>query len=290
MATAHAETILRLRREPPRDDEVLPLSRAVAALVVPFLLVAFGLIYVRPILAADLFAWPVKPELTAMLLGAAYLGGVVFFCTLLASTEWHKVALGLPPVATFASLLLVTTLMHRDLFSFDRVAGWTWTVIYVVAPPLVVAAWWTNRRRDLGPRPSDPLVSRFVVGLLLVGGIAAVGLAALLYLVPDLFIGIWPWRLTPLSARVLAPMMCLPGVLAIGIAVDRRRTAIRSPLIAQGVALVAMLVALWARREDLTGPPASVAITLIVVAGSLLFTAALLVAYREPAEADQRSG
>ena len=170
----------------------------------PFLLVAFGLIYVRPILAADLFAWPVKPELTAMLLGAAYLGGVVFFCTLLASTEWHKVALGLPPVAIFASLLLVTTLMHRDLFSFDRVAGWTWTLIYVVAPPLVAGAWWTNCRRDLGPRPSDPLVSRFVVASSSSAGSQPWASRRCCTWSPTCSIGVRPWRLTPLSARVLA--------------------------------------------------------------------------------------
>ena len=85
-------------------------------------------------------------------------------------------------------------------------------------------------------------------------------------------------------------MMCLPGVLAIGIALDHRRSAIRAPLIAQGSRSSRCWWRCGPAGEDLTGPPASVAITLIVVAGSLLFTASLLVAYREPAEADQRSG
>jgi hypothetical protein len=270
-----------------RDDQILTLTRAVAVIVVPFLLVAFGLIYMRPELAAGMFAWPVKPELTAMLLGAAYLGGVVFFCTLLVSRAWHRIALGIPPVATFASLLLVTTVIHRDLFSFDRVAGWTWTLIYIVAPPLVVAAWWLNRRRDPGPGPSDSLVPRTVTRPMVIVGIAAIGLAVLLYAVPDVFIGVWPWRLTPLSARVIAPMLCLPGILAIGIALDRRRSALRSPLMAQAVAIVAMLGAMWARQADLTGPAASVAIAWLVVAGSLAGTVALLVAFREPAVAGQ---
>ena len=109
--------------------------------------------------------------------------------------------------------------------------------------------------------------------------------AVALYLVPSLFIDLWPWKLTPLSARVQAPMLCLPGVLAIGIALDRRRTALRVPLVAQAVALVAMLAALAMRAEDLTGPPISVALAWLLLAGSLAGTATLLVAFREPADA-----
>jgi len=276
-------TLGRAALEAARDDRILPLTRGVAILVVPFLLVAFGLLYVQPGRAAELFAWPIKPQLTAMLLASAYLGGVVFFSTLLVSRAWHRIALGVPPVATFASLLLVTTLIHRDLFSFDRVAGWTWTLIYVLAPPLVVAAWLLNRRRDPGRRPSDALVPPIVARGMVVVGVVAIGCAVLLYAVPDLFIGTWPWRMTPLSARVIASMLCLPGVLAIGIAIDRRRSAIRSPLVAQAVAIVAMLGAMWTRQADLTGPAASVAFMWFVVGGSLAGTVALLIMYREPA-------
>ncbi len=258
------------------DDRVLPLSRAVAALVIPFLLVAFGVLYVQPGVATDLFAWPVKPPLTAMLLGAAYLGGVVFFSFVLATRRWHEVGLGFPPVAVFASLLMVTTLIHWGLFSLDRVAGWTWVAIYVVAPPLVVAAWWLNRRRDPGPTAGESLLPRPVTTAILVGGAAALVMSALLYAIPEAFVDVWPWRLTPLSARVLAPMICLPGILAIGIAFDRRTAAQRRPLIAQAAALAAMLLALVIRRDDLVGPGVSVGLAWFVLAGSLAGTVALL--------------
>ena len=271
--------------QPPRTDRVLTLTRAVAILVIPFLLVAFGLLYVRSELAADLFAWAIRPRITAMLLGSAYLGGVVFFSLLLASRQWHRAALGVPAVATFATLLLVTTFLHLDLFTFDRVAGWVWTLIYIVAPPLVILAWVLNRRLDPGRQPGDAVVPAPVVRLLLLVGVGAMAFAVALYLVPSLFIDLWPWKLTPLSARVQAPMLCLPGVLAIGIALDRRRTALRVPLVAQAVALVAMLAAIAMRAEDLTGPPISVALAWLLLAGSLAGTAALLVAFREPADA-----
>jgi len=262
-----------------KTDRVLPLTRAVAILVIPFLLVAFGVVYARSELASVLFAWEIKPRITAMLLGSAYLGGVVFFGSLLAARRWHHVALGVPAVATFASLLLVTTILHRDLFLFDRVSGWVWTLIYVIAPPLVVLAWVLNRRLDPGLRPGDAVVPVPVVRLLLAMGVGAMAFAVALYLVPAAFVDLWPWKLTPLSARVQAPMLCLPGVLAIGIALDRRRSSLRAPLVAQAAALVAMLGALALRAEDLTGPAISVALAWILLCGSLVGTITLVLVY-----------
>jgi hypothetical protein len=269
----------------PADDRVLPFTRAVAILVIPFLLVAFGILYVANAYASLLFAWEIKPRITAMLLGSAYLGGVVFFASLLAARQWHRAALGVPAVATFASLLLVTTMLHRDLFLFDRVAGWVWTLIYIIAPPLVVLAYLLNRRRDPGTQPGEALVDRRLVQILLAFGLGAMAFAVALYLVPTLFVDVWPWKLTPLSARVLAPMLCLPGVLAIGIARDRRRSSLRVPLVAQAASLVVMLAALVIRAEDLTGPAASVALAWVLLAGSLGGTVAILVTQREDAGA-----
>lgn len=269
------------------DDRVLPLTRLVAIVVSPFLLVAFGILYVGHEIAADLFAWAIRPQLTAMLLGSAYIGGVVFFLSSLALRSFHRFALGLPAVATFASLLLVTTVIHFGQFLLDRPAGVIWTVIYIVAPLLVVAAYVLNRRVDPGAGPRDALVPAPVVRALLVGGGAAMVLAAALYLAPTAFVDVWPWKLTELSARVLAPMLCLPGVVALGIARDRRRSAIRQPMLAQAAALMAMLGAFTIRSADMTGPTASVAVAWIVISASLAGSLALAFAVGDRAPARQ---
>jgi hypothetical protein len=273
-----------------RDDRIELLPRLVAALVIPFLLVAFGILWVNSAIASAIFAWVIKPQLTAMLLGSAYLGGVVFFSFLLVSRSWHRVALGLPAVATFASLLMVTTVIHWSLFTLDRPAGITWVVIYVVAPPLVMVAWWRNRRRDPGPLEGAALVPPVLVRGLLAGGAVAMALAVLLYLVPSALFDVWPWKLTELSARVLAPMLCLPGIVAIGIARDRRRSSIRYPLLAQAAALVAMLASLWVRQADLTGPTLSVVVAWLVLAGSLVGSLLLALKVGEPAPAAVPAG
>ena len=56
------------------DDRVLPLTRGIAAAIVPFLVVAFAVLYPWPGDTDRLFAWHIRPTMTAMVLGSAYLG------------------------------------------------------------------------------------------------------------------------------------------------------------------------------------------------------------------------
>ena len=101
--------------------------------------------------------------------------------------------------------------------------------------------------------------------------------------VPGAFVDVWPWQLdAAVRPRALPPMLCLPGVPR-----DRDRPRpppVRpcgAPLVAQAVALVAMLGRHCGPDEaDLTGPAASVALAWLVVAGSLAGTAAMLLAFR----------
>jgi len=57
------------------DDRILPITRIVAVIVVPFLWLAFLILFFTPDLSGERFAWAIKPHMTAMYLGAGYLGG-----------------------------------------------------------------------------------------------------------------------------------------------------------------------------------------------------------------------
>lgn len=55
---------------PVRDDRVLLLPRRVAWIIVPFLAVAFLVLYGLPGWTTEFFAWTIRPDMTPILMGA----------------------------------------------------------------------------------------------------------------------------------------------------------------------------------------------------------------------------
>ena len=58
-----------------RDDRVLPETRALGVFIVPFLLVAFPLLYLFPNDTGNWWAWEIRPSMTALIMGAGYIAG-----------------------------------------------------------------------------------------------------------------------------------------------------------------------------------------------------------------------
>ena len=216
--------------EPPPDDRILPLTGGVAAAVIPFLVAAFVILYVAPQSTGRLFAWEIVSPLTTALMGAGYLGGAYFFGRVLTGQRWHRVGSGFPSVAVLTVVMLAATLLHWDTFDPGHWPFLVWLVIYIVTPLLVPFAWWRNRPADPGtPEAGDvllsPAVGRFVVA---VGVLLLIG-SAFLFFRPGAAIDLWPWPLTPLTARVLAGWGALLGVGALMLGRERRWSAWRIP-------------------------------------------------------------
>ena len=82
----------------PRDDRVLPLTRAAAFLVIPFLIAAFLILYVEGSQTERWFAWQIPSRLTTALMGSGYLGGAYFFLRVGTVRSWHRVQAGFWPI------------------------------------------------------------------------------------------------------------------------------------------------------------------------------------------------
>ncbi len=227
-----------------RDDRILPEVRWLAVLIIPFLVAAFILLYVWPNDTDKLFAWTIKPAMTPMMLAAAYFGGIYFFTRAVLAKRWHLVKLGFLPVTTFAALLGIATLLHWDRFNHSHISFFTWAALYFTTPFLVFAVWLRNRTTDPGTAESNEVIIPHVIRLF-IGGIGVITLAVslLLFLQPALMIRLWPWTLTPLTARVAGAMFALPGVVGLGIALEKRWSAARIILEAQAVSIVMILIA-----------------------------------------------
>lgn len=199
--------------------------RSVAAPLVPsmrrlllaaaFLVFLAGLVlFVFPLRTADWFAWTVEPPMTAVFLGAAYWSSAVLEVAGARSAGWDRAKLAVWPVFVFTTLTLGVTLLHLERFHLSpdhpflaRFATWTWLTVYAAVP---VAMLVISRIQTRSPQPAAATVAKdrepLPRGLrLLLAGIAAVLLlaGAALLVLPAQAATLWPWPLTPLTARAV---------------------------------------------------------------------------------------
>ena len=261
----------------PATDRIWAATRWVAAFVIPFLVVAFIILYFAPGQTAALFAWKLQPTMSAMMLGAAYAGGIYFFTGVLAAAQWHRVKIGFPPVITFASLLGIATLLHWDRFNHMHISFWAWAGLYFTTPFLVLFVWLRNRREDPGALAAGdvaiPQALRWFIGAV---GAGTLVISVLLFVSPERMIALWPWTLSPLTARVASAMFALPGLVALGIALDQRWSAAQLILQAQAFSIVLILIAAWrAWGEFDPANPASI----LFVGGLTAFLVGIVLLY-----------
>ena len=235
-------------------DRILPETRWVVALVIPFLIAAFIILYIFLQNAESLFAWKIQPTMTAMMLGAAYAGGIYFFTRLLMTRQWHRVKVGFFPVISFASLLDIATTLHWDRFNHSHISFFAWAGLYFTTPFIVLAVWLRNRTQISAQADTDdvtvPQLIRAVIGAV---GAPTLIISLFLFLEPTLMIALWPWHLTPLTARVVGAMFILPGVVGLGIALDERWNAAQIILESQSFSILLILAAAARAWSDFDG-------------------------------------
>jgi hypothetical protein len=234
------------------EDRVLPFTRVLAFVLIPFLVAAAFLLLVLPGGTEQHFAWTIQPPVTAMLLGSAYAGGIWFFVQVAVQRRWHRVRHGFPAVLLFASLLAVATFVHWDRFHFGHISFITWVVLYVTTPVLVLVAIILNLREDDGmPEGDDVEIPAPWRYLLAAVGAAATVTGLVLFFVPSLLIDAWAWDVTPLTARIVGAVLTLPGMVNVWMLWDDRWSAFRRVFQAQLVSLACILLAMAVRWSDL---------------------------------------
>lgn len=233
------------------DNQILLETRRVAALVIPFLVAAFIILFIFPHQTEMLFAWKIQPSMSAMMLGSAYAGGIYFFTGVLRSKQWHHVKAGFLPVITFASLLGIATILHWDKFNHSHVSFFAWAGLYFTTPFIVCLVWLRNRTQDTGKIGDKdtiiPHMARLIMGIF---GAITLTVSLFLFLQPGMIISLWPWTLTPLTARVMGAMFALPGIVGLEIAFDNRWSAAILILQSQAFSILLILIASILSSQD----------------------------------------
>ena len=204
--------------------DVRPVSRETKVLLSVFVALtalATIVLYLRSADTADWFAWTINPPLTAAFLGGGYGAGFVMVMLALRTHAWAHARVPVVTVLLFTALTLAATLLHRDRFHFGsdgavaRFAAWFWLAVYLLVPlALVFAAVRQQRMPGRDPEREEPL-PRWLAGVLTVQGVIMLVVGVTLFAVPSTARTLWPWTLTPLTARVVAAWLVAFGIAAV---------------------------------------------------------------------------
>ncbi len=259
------------------SDRIYPLTRLVAGIVVPVLVLAFVILYLFPDQSGERFAWAIKPPVMAMFIGAGYLGGAYLFLRVALGSPWHRVAPGFLPVTAFTASMLLATVLHWDRFDLNHFPFQLWLILYVVTPILIPALWlWNRRESGVASVEDDRVVPAVARGAMMLSG-TGFALFALIGLVsPSTLVDIWVWSLTPLTARLLGGWFALLGVGGLTIGRESRWSAWNIGMVSIGSWHALVLLAAILRPADFYGGALNwytilVALALVGMAGLALY-------------------
>lgn len=158
------------------------------------------------------FAWPIEPPMSAVFIGASFWAASAILTWSSRQRIWTKASLPVPSVAVVATLLLIATIQHIDLF--EGPLGILWVEVYALVPPLaigLVVIQLASPGSD--PKPDQPMPGGLRLAL---GAHALILLGAGLYLyaASDDGAAIWPWALSDLTSKAIGTWMLGIGTLA----------------------------------------------------------------------------
>jgi multisubunit Na+/H+ antiporter MnhC subunit len=239
-------------RDGPASEGVRATSPAMRALLTlaTVLVVAAGLsLFVLTEHTDRFFAWTITSPLTAAFFGAGYLGAACLDGICSRKRVWAEARLPLPAVLVFTTITLGVTLVHLEKFHLDSFFGWAWLVAYVALPLAGVAAFLDQRRapgRDIPPADRLPRWLHATVRVA-AAGMALLGAAMLAS--PVEAMRLWPWALTPLTARAVAAWLIILAVVAVQLSQEDDWRRLR-PLFASYAAMGVLQLVALARYPD----------------------------------------
>ncbi|HYT09491.1 MAG TPA: hypothetical protein VEL73_02410 [Mycobacteriales bacterium] len=198
-----------------------PVSRGTKVLLgifVALTALATNQLFVLSAHTAEWFAWTINPPLTAAFLGAGYGAGFLLVLLALRSRAWAYARVPVVTVLVFAALTLAATLLHRDRFHFTtggpiaEFAAWFWLAVYLVVPVALALLVVLQARKPGADAERRRPLPRWLAAVLTVQGAIMLAVGIVLFASPRTAKTLWPWSLTPLTARMVAAWLIAFGV------------------------------------------------------------------------------
>ena len=238
----------------------LPLSRPLRAWIgieVMFGLLSLATISLTPADTARHFAWPIKPDVTAALLGGFYIAAAFIYVLALFTRRWENVRVFIVASILFSSVEFAATLLHWERMSVGSMPFNVWFASYVLPPPLFIGFYlWHQRRSSPAPKAQDEPLAPLLRAGLCVLGVPLVLLGVVVFVQPAILFPLMAWKFTPLTARALSGWILALGVMMLSAARenDRTRSRIVGAMFVPLLPAVALEVARYSGQVDWSHP------------------------------------
>ncbi len=224
----------------------------------------------HPAQTAANFAWTIKPEVMAALIGSFYAALAPVVVLVIFARRWEMVRVFVLPGMLFTFAQLVVTFLHWDRFAVGTGPFNIWFASYLLPPPVFLACYLWQQRRAAPMSFDKPLARWQRTGLLVLGGLfTAEALIGIVY--PAWFSASAPWKITPLNARALGGYFGLLGLMMLSMARenDRDRVRIVAPFLVLVLPVVAFQLSRFAAQVDWGHPRIVVSAVLLAAVAAL---------------------
>ncbi|MFQ3631906.1 hypothetical protein [Roseiflexus sp.] len=201
------------------------------------------------------FAWTINPPLTAAFLGGAYWSSMLLEWLAARETQWARVRVAVTAVLAFTLITLIVTLIHLDRFHFGsddpltRTAAWAWLIVYAVVPPVLAILLVAQIRVTGGDPPIEAPLPAWLWSIIGLQTAALLTVGAMLLVAPGFSAPLWPWSLTPLTARAIGAWLIGLGIAAAQVLREGDLMRVRGVQISSVVFVALQAIAL-ARHPD----------------------------------------
>jgi hypothetical protein len=225
---------------------------------------------VHPADSATNFAWPIQPVVMAAVLGAFYITSAPLFLLPLFARRWEMIRVMILPTALFSIVQLAATFLHWDKFSVGITPFYVWFASYLLPPPIFIAAylWHQRKAASTPPDSSDPMPA-WLVQLLTICSLILFLLAIIFFFLPGLVIPVFPWKLTPLTARSFSGWMVVIGGIMFAMSRENHRTRSRlaTPMLILVLPALLLQMSRYASEVDWSNPMLWIFLVLFAVVG-----------------------
>ena len=252
-------------------------------MIIPVLAAAFVILYLFPGRTDQLWAWEMRPTMTAMVMGGGYLSGADFFYRAATARQWHQIGLGFVAITVFTAMLGIATVVHWDRFNHGHVSFWAWALLYFSTPVLLPWLWARNRRHDPHTvEPDDRPVPRPVRTAMVALGAVQLTVAGIMFVRPTVIIDHAPWPLTPLTCRSLSAFAAFPSIIYLAFAFEKRWSSFQILIEVAIVGMVLIGIAAIRAHAEFIGNAALVWGWRLGLAVGLLLLVGLRIAMARP--------